>query len=101
MKNRLALFAALAFTAVSPTTALAWGDDGHKIVGLIAQRYLTPDVLAQVNALLAGDTTGLVSPTDILDEATWADRYRDSDRNTTKVHFNQTRNWHFVDLELS
>jgi hypothetical protein len=88
-------------TVASPTTVLAWGDDGHKIVGLIAQHYLNADVLTQVNALLAGDTTGLVSPTDIPDEATWADKYRDSDRNTTQVHYNQTHNWHFVDLELS
>jgi len=33
-------------------------------------------------------------------EATWADKFRDSDRDTAKVHYNQTRNWHFVDLEL-
>jgi hypothetical protein len=34
-------------------------------------------------------------------ETTWADRFRDSDRNTTKVHYLETRQWHFVDIELS
>jgi hypothetical protein len=52
-----------------------------------------------VHALLAGDDTQLTAR-DIAHEATWADKYRDSDRNTTKVRYKQTRNWHFVDLEL-
>jgi hypothetical protein len=33
--------AALAF-ALSTGAALAWGDDGHKVVALIAEHYLTP-----------------------------------------------------------
>jgi hypothetical protein len=30
----------------------------------------------------------------------WADKFRDSDRNTTKIRYNLTREWHFVDLEI-
>ena len=33
----------------------AWGDEGHEIVGLIAEHYLTPAVRARVRALLAND----------------------------------------------
>jgi hypothetical protein len=77
----------------------AWGDEGHEIVGLIAQHYLTPAVRARVEALLATDETGLCAR-DIAHEATWADKYRDSDRDGSKVRYYATRNWHFVDLEL-
>ncbi len=79
--------------------ACAWGDEGHEIVGLIAWHYLTPDVRARVQALLATDATGLC-PTDIAHESTWADKYRDSDRDGSRRRYHATRNWHFVDLEL-
>lgn len=83
-----------------PPQARAWGDEGHEIVGLIAEHFLEPGPKAKVEALLATDTTGLVTPTDIAHEATWADKFRDSDRNSTKVHYNQTNHWHYVDIEL-
>jgi hypothetical protein len=38
---------------------------------------------------------------DIASEATWADKYRDSDRDTTKVRYQATWRWHFVDIELT
>ncbi|MDP8984707.1 MAG: S1/P1 nuclease [Pseudomonadota bacterium] len=69
------------------------------MIGLIADHYLDPAVRARVQAILAGDTTQLTA-LDIAHEATWADKYRDSDRNGTAVRYNHTRNWHFVDLEL-
>lgn len=96
-----ALLAAAACVAALPSSAFAWGDDGHKIVGMIAGHFLDPAVKEQVNSILAGDTTQLVSPVDIPNEATWADKYRDSDRNSTMVRYNQTHNWHYVDIELN
>ena len=102
MKLRDALWIAGAVcVSAAPNAALAWGDDGHRIVGLIAEHYLDPAVRTQIDAMLAGDTTALTPSTAIPDEATWADKFRDSDRNSTKVHYNQTEHWHFVDLELS
>jgi len=77
----------------------AWGDEGHEIVGLIAEHYLTPAVRARVDALLATDTSGLCTR-DIAHESTWADKYRDSDRDDSRRRYYATRNWHFVDLEL-
>jgi hypothetical protein len=83
-----------------PRPACAWGDEGHEVVGLIADHYLEPGVRRRVLALLAGDATDLTAK-DIAHEATWADKYRDSDRDAAKVRYLQTRNWHFVDLELA
>jgi hypothetical protein len=76
-----------------------WGDEGHEVIGLIADHYLEPAVRSRVQAMLARDGTGLTA-TDIAHEATWADKYRDSDRNSTGVRYRRTRNWHFVDLEM-
>jgi hypothetical protein len=85
--------AAAALTLVVSTgAALAWGDDGHKVVALIAEHYLTPTAKRHVDALLATDTDPLTQH-DIASEATWADKYRNKHR--------ETASWHFVDLEIT
>jgi S1/P1 Nuclease len=90
---------ALALTAnlAQPRTALAWGDDGHKVVALIAQSFLETDVRKRVNALLAADTDSLTAH-DIASAATWADKFRDSNIGGARQ---KTRQWHFVDIEIS
>ena len=85
---------------VAPRPVLAWGDEGHKVIGIIAEHYLDPAVRTKVATLLAADTDSLTGH-DIASEATWADKYRDSDRDTTKLRYLATRQWHFVDIELS
>ncbi len=94
-----ALASMLALCVTTP--AHAWGDEGHEIVALIAQHYLDPAVATKVNSILAADATHLTPNTNIDSEATWADKYRDSDRNSTKIHYTETQNWHYVDLEIS
>ncbi|MBS0420136.1 MAG: S1/P1 nuclease [Proteobacteria bacterium] len=79
------------------TPAFAWGDEGHEVAALIAKHYLDPAVATKVNTLLASDTTQLTTTTNIDSEATWADHYRA--KNT--ANYNQTHNWHFVDLQIS
>jgi hypothetical protein len=37
---------------------------------------------------------------DIASEATWADSYGASDRDGARKRYEQTRQWHFVDIEL-
>ena len=81
-------------------TAHAWGDEGHEIVANVAAHFLQPTVRNRVFALLAADTDPLTAH-DFASEATWADKFRDSDRNTTQVHYLQTHQWHFVDIELA
>jgi S1/P1 Nuclease len=79
--------------------ASAWGDEGHEVIGLVAEHYLQPAVRARVHELLGEDDTGLVAR-DLAHECTWADKYRDSDRDTTEIRYRGTREWHFVDLEI-
>jgi hypothetical protein len=77
--------------------AFAWGDDGHEVVALVAQSFLTPDVRKRVTALLAADTDTLTAH-DIVSAATWADKFRDANINDSR---NKTRQWHFVDIEIT
>ena len=88
----------LCLTASRP--AWAWGDEGHEVIGRIADYYLTPAARAHVLELLREDDSGLVER-DMAHESTWADKYRDSDRDGDKRRYLGTRDWHFVDLEIS
>jgi hypothetical protein len=56
--------------SLTPRTALAWHDDGHRIVGEIAERQLSPEVRARVRELLAG----MPEYATLATAATWADQ---------------------------
>ena len=86
---------------ICPIRGFSWGDEGHAIVGLIAMHYVQPAVRARVESLLASDTSALTRTTGVADESSWADRYRDSDRDTTQARYRQTRDWHYVDIEIA
>jgi hypothetical protein len=88
---------ALTLNFTQPRAALAWGDEGHEIVALVAQSFLDSDVRKRVTALLAADT-GSLTTHDIAASATWADKYRDANINGSRE---KTRQWHFVDIEIS
>ena len=59
----------LAVALANPHPAAAWGDEGHKIIALIAERYLDPAVGSKVTALLATDNDPLTGH-DIASEVT-------------------------------
>jgi hypothetical protein len=83
------------------TAAMAWGDEGHEVVGLIAEHYLEPSVRPKVAAILASEPDSLTNQDTgdpIADQATWADKYRDE--NHRRDHYIATRNWHFIDMEI-
>jgi len=80
--------------------ALAWDDEGHKVVALIAEHYLSPLAKNKVSALLASDTDPLTAH-DIASESTWADKYADSDKKTTKARYDATHDWHFADINAA
>jgi hypothetical protein len=98
-QHRLACIALAAALLAAPLTCLAWGDEGHQVVGTLAYKRLTPKAKKAVDALLAQDKDTLTKP-DFVSRTTWADKYRDSDRNTTKQRYLATRQWHFVDIEI-
>ncbi len=62
-KVALALLASLV-----PTVCLAWGRDGHRITGYIAEHFLKPHARAAVGELLGGKSLAEVS--------TWADEIK-------------------------
>lgn len=92
--------AALLALALAASDAMAWGDEGHEIVAQIASHRLTPAARQKVYAMLAADADPLTAH-DLLSEATWADRFRDSDRSGSQVRFLATRQWHFTDIEVA
>jgi hypothetical protein len=88
--------------AFAPTPAAAWGDEGHRITALVADHFLEPAVRAKIEAMLAADIDDLTAH-DIASEATWADRYRDSDRGGSQgsqERYRGTREWHYVNIEI-
>jgi S1/P1 Nuclease len=100
MRPHTAIFLVGLMILLRPATGRCWGDEGHEIVGLIADHYLEPTVRARAIALLAQDTSGLTRGTGIAAQATWADKFRDSDRDTTKRNYLKTRAWHYINIEL-
>src|SRR5262249_24349527 len=83
---------AAAVVAGAPAPALAWGDEGHEIIALVADHYLTPETRRRVEALLATDTDNLTAD-DMASEGTWADKYAGSDRDTTRRRYDATYRW--------
>jgi hypothetical protein len=89
--NRIASLVFAAVAMLGAHTALAWGELGHKVTALIAYRHLTPRARSAVDALLARDADPLTPP-DFASRSNWADRYRNTHRETAA--------WHFVDIEI-
>ena len=77
--------------------ALAWGDEGHEVIALIAQEHLDPGVRKKLRALLAADTDDLTTH-DIAAASTWPDKLRSLDDDSARK---RTRQWHFVDIEIA
>lgn len=54
--------------ALLATPAFAWGQNGHRVTGAIAEQHLTPSARRQVRALLGVET--------LAEASTWADEMR-------------------------
>src|SRR6218665_207188 len=63
----------------------AWGPEGHRVVGKIAERFLTPRTRVAINRLLGGQPLSSCT--------TWMDEMR---RNP---QFRYMANWHWVTIE--
>lgn len=88
----LCLLLAGAFTVFRPVAALAWGDEGHKVIAHIAEHYLEPGARDQVQGFLAADRD-ILTASDFASRATWADKYRSS-------AYAKTEKWHYTDIEI-
>ena len=58
MRILLSLFMVWAW----PLQALAWGDEGHKVIGIIAEHFLEPTVRQKVDAITAASSLLRSSP---------------------------------------
>jgi hypothetical protein len=72
-----------------PQPAAAWSKPGHRMVGDIAQRHLTPAAAAQVAELLKDEP----EPT-LAGVASWADDLRKSNPEEYK----RTERWHYINF---
>lgn len=85
----LATLLAVVCSAVS-VPAQAWSELGHRLIGTLAQRHLTPAANAEVTRLLSGETEPTLGGV-----ASWADTLRSSDPEA----FKRTSRWHYVNLD--
>jgi hypothetical protein len=86
------IFAALLALGAPAHSALAWGPEGHRLTGEIADRYLSPQTRSRVGELLRDDrlSDGRRSGRRTLGEvANWADEIRDTERGRklSPMHF--------------
>jgi hypothetical protein len=81
-------FVALTASALAPSTILAWGNEGHPVIALIAAGRLTPAARSEVADLLGGDARD-----DMENASIWADYIR-----LTRP---QTAPWHYVNIEIA
>jgi hypothetical protein len=94
---RTLVFTAAVWLLAGPSTAWAWGCDGHQAIAIAAERRLPAATLATLNAVLAASP---ISPalsrfcdkpsSPLADAATWADDFRAVDP--------ATGDWHFINV---
>jgi hypothetical protein len=89
---------ALAATLLAASgNALAWGEEGHRMVGAIADRYLTPRAAREVAFLLERDRLADRTPSGrhtLAEVAYWADEIKDYSWGKRRG------SWHFDDIPV-
>ena len=80
--KKIILFVAVCYI---PLQSMAWGTNGHRICGQIADSYLTPKARKAIEAILGNESIAITS--------NWADFIK-SDPNYKYLY-----NWHFVDFD--
>src|SRR5262249_2662697 len=94
---RRAAAASWAFVLVLSTPVFAWGPEGHRVVGDIAERYLNERARVQITELLKNDrqADGQPSGRRTLGEiSSWADEIKDFDWGRRRA------SWHYDDMPL-
>lgn len=93
---RSLLFAVLSLCVATP--GFCWGPEAHKIVAFLAARNLSPDVVAQVNRLLAIDNFS-EAPQGLADVSGLADMPCPQPFLACRTDVN--RFWHFTDIPIA
>lgn len=84
-----------------PEAALAWDDQGHRLIAAIAYSRLSSDARAAVDDLLAVDRKDTLTKPDFINRAAWANRLMEESRITTqRTEYNATRAWHMAEIEV-
>lgn len=78
--------AALALTLFVASNALGWGQEGHQVVAIIAERHLTARARERVRQILGPEGS-------LAAVSTWADEIRPSRPETAP--------WHYIDIPLN
>ena len=68
-----------------PARSMAWGAEGHRICGQIAESYLSPKARAAVKAILGNESVAMSS--------TWADFIK------SDPAFGYLSTWHYIDFD--
>lgn len=84
IKKKLVTALAVVLLAYVPTQVKAWGMIGHRVVGEVADSYLTPKARKAIQAILGSESLAMC--------ANWGDFIK-SDST-----YNYMYNWHFVNL---
>ncbi len=84
MKNILKQLILWSVCLYIPLESLAWGQTGHRVVGQVAETYLTKRVKKQVAAILGTESIAMAS--------NWSDFIKS---DTTNKHLDP---WHYVNL---
>ncbi|HLA73286.1 MAG TPA: S1/P1 nuclease [Steroidobacteraceae bacterium] len=87
--SRSFFFSVASLLLLANAPSWAWGELGHRLVGELAQRQLTPEANARVHELLRTEPV----PT-LAGVAMWADQLRASDPE----RFKATAAWHYVNI---
>jgi hypothetical protein len=72
------------FLVLLSTKVMAWGPTGHRAVGEVADKYLTPVAAYKIHKILNGQSLSKVS--------TWSDEIRSEPQT-----YSYTYNWHYTD----
>jgi hypothetical protein len=69
----------------APLQSMAWGAEGHRIAGQIADSYLTPKARKAIEAILGNESIAITS--------NWADFIK------SDPAYNYMNTWHYIDLD--
>ncbi|MEQ2353731.1 S1/P1 nuclease [Pseudoalteromonas piscicida] len=87
LRKSLSLLFAVGMT-ITTSSAYAWGQNGHRIIGELAEAHLTEQTRVAIQPLLEGDSLAEIS--------TWADEMR-SDPST--FWRKQSSKWHYINID--